>query len=321
MQNVRPSVFSRFAMLCLFSGALRAQVAQDHPMLCGSYSPIALPESVTAEVDRSNGVATLTLKTTNGIERIRLPGVQREIQQVCPLQGGRLVIFGAHDGYTVHIVDTASGRVLDSFSSYSPSMSPNGRWLAMRAFYPTHTEFPVSEQYMLYDLAGTAQSNRYGIGPYTSEMPGKTVYPASPNYAPFSVIDISEAARHEFKSQSFHWSLDSRYFTFADRVGKTTSLILVATDGQNPETFIHSLARAEICAGELAVIQGEQIHSSADSNVTVVANVVGSEGGCGSRTLTVTLNDFKRAEIEQHVTPKRRPAVKNPEAGKPSSKP
>jgi len=313
-------MFSRIALrigalILLLSTALPGQISQDHPELCGTQSPVALPLGLTAQTDRSSGVSTLAFAAAEGVRSIRLPGVQNEIQQVCPISGNRLVVFGAHDGYTVHIVELRSGTVVDSFPSYSPVMSPDGRWLAMRVFHATQTEFPVSEQYTLYDLTRSAQSNRHGSSPYTSEIPGEAVYPVTATGAPANIADVPDSSRHEFRSSSFYWSADSRYLAFADSVGKSLSIVLVSIDGDKIGRFVHGVAQAEVCAERAAVMQGAQIYDSAGAGTTVVTKL-NSEGNCKPKDLTLTMSDFKRAAIEEHEPIKRKPAVKTQSSGK-----
>src|SRR4051812_20198962 len=98
-----------------------------------------------------------------------------------------------------------------------------------------------SEQYMLYDLLASAQANRHGSTPYTSDIPGDVIYPAASGGEPTDVADVPDSARHDFRSGSFYWSPDSRYLAFADDVGESLSMVLVSVDSGKIRSFVHEV--------------------------------------------------------------------------------
>ena len=297
--------------------ALSGQILQDRPELCGTQAPQPVPEGVSAWTDRSNGVSTLTVQGSAGTRTFRLPGVQSEIHEVCHIPGDRLIVFGAHAGYTVSVVELGSGEVVDSFVSYSPTMSPDGRWLAMRAFYPPQTEVPVSEQYTVYDLSATAQANRHGSTPYTSEIAGEPIYPLTHGGEPMIAMDVPDSARHEFRSASFYWSADSRYLTFADGVGKSLSILLVSVNAGKFSSFVHAVPAVVLCAAESTVVERAQIQDTpreVHGEVMVTAKFAGR--GCEVKEVTLTMNDFSPATIERHEPAKRKTPTAKPHSGK-----
>jgi hypothetical protein len=152
-------LFSLLFMLPSFS-----QISQTHPELCGKPDgSVPLPPNVSATVDRSIGQGDLFLGPSDSAVKISIPEVVADvIDEVCPISGGRLVVFGSvgYELKNINIIDSAKAALLDSFDGFTPAMSPNQRWLVYRKFYPFHTELPVSEEYLLYDLSKTPAQNR-----------------------------------------------------------------------------------------------------------------------------------------------------------------
>jgi hypothetical protein len=105
----------------LAASAAQCQIAQNHPELCGNeIQATPVPPGVTAITHQSNGAATLTIETDRGTRRIDLPGVQSEIQQVCPIARDRLVVFGSYydASYFVYIIDRKEAILVDSFVTF-----------------------------------------------------------------------------------------------------------------------------------------------------------------------------------------------------------
>jgi hypothetical protein len=104
---------------------------------------------------------------TSSIESIRLG------------EGSSLVFFGevgrsAHD---VNIFDVATGKLRDSFLCYGCQMSPSGKYLLFKHWYPRFAErFLTSDVLLIYDLSSTPAANRIG-GSVETDAVGHPVFP------------------------------------------------------------------------------------------------------------------------------------------------
>jgi hypothetical protein len=291
------------ALATMVVAAALAQIAQDKPELCGRPEGVALPAGIGAWTDRSTGVSALTLSAGGGSRTIRLPGVQQEIREICPAGEDRVVVFGEHDGYSVYVVDVKRGTVVDSFLASSPTMSPDGHWVAFREFHPRQTEFTPSEQYLLYDLTGDAKTNRHGADAYTAEIAGWAVLPRGERGQPVNLLDVSAEARHEFRGRGFSWSANSRYFGFADQCGKDFRIV-VAAAGSQPVARVSTLQPTEICGNGSTLLDQLRFSEGAGGPFPMIARLAG-EGKCGESELTLTTESF-RAESPVGVKPEKR---------------
>jgi hypothetical protein len=60
---------------------------------------------------------------------------------------------------------------------------------------------------------------------------------------------VTREQYHEFASESFFWSPDSRFVAFGDRVGDSTSVVIVDVTGREVPAYVHGLNANEICVG------------------------------------------------------------------------
>jgi hypothetical protein len=195
-------------------------------------------------------------------------------------------------------------------------MSPDRRWLILRQFYAFETDFVVSEQYLLYDLSGDAASNRHGLTPYTSEIPGRAVYPASPGNLPGDPEDVPGSRTHRFRSSSFYWSQDSRFVAFADSVQGVFSVVLVSIASDKITAYVRPLLPANVCSGDPATVADTSnltlIHAeiaSVGSSPVIVAQFESANHLCAPKQLTPGLTDFKLADAEVWEHRKLKPAT------------
>jgi hypothetical protein len=305
------------ALGLLISTASLCQIAQDHPELCGNETQaVPVPPNVTAVTKAASATSTLTIEVNGSARRIDLPGIQDEIQQVCAIPGARLVVFGWHGGYSVYIIDQSKGTVVDSFTSYSPIMSPDHRWLAMRRFYAPQSDFVVSEQYLLYDLAGGRDSNRDPVGGHTSWAPGREIYPVVTNNAPIDPLDVPEPNTHQFRASSFYWSQDSQYLVFADTVQNAFSVVLSAIVGDKITTYIHRVSSSDVCSGDPSSVTDTSSLTLKHAGVTnignsaiIVAQLDSAGLACTPKQTSLGFADFKPAESEAWEHRKLKPAT------------
>jgi len=153
------------------------------------------------------------------------------------------------DGPQVWIIDHTGGQILDGIGSRDAMVSPDQHWLVYRKFYPRNSEWP-SEEYLLYDLTKDKATNRLPSEvPQEPNPPGRQIYPVTSGHVPFNNIAPEIERVHEFVSESFFWSADSKFVAFADRFLGTTSIVFVAVGEKSLTTYSHALVADEILCG------------------------------------------------------------------------
>ncbi len=248
---------SNWLFLCLLAYALpspiRAQILQDRPELCGNaLVAIPLPPGVSA-ISNVVGLADLTIKLRDGSLKTMETDAD-EIRQVCPLDRDRLLLFGpvaGGDGYMVWILSQIDGAILDILGARNPVVSPDQHWLVYRERYPTRSEV-VWEQYLLYDLTKDAAHNARPSGTPQWDVggAGRMIFPVTANRARLHGFVVAPDQRHEFASESFFWSPDSRFIAFGNRVKRTTSVVIIDVGQGEPTAFVHPISASEICSGD-----------------------------------------------------------------------
>lgn len=171
-----------------------AQINQDHPALCGDgleYIPI--PSGLSVSMNRSNGEAVLQIDRNGLVSSVTLSGIQDEVRQICPIEDNRVVVFGWSVAYTINVVDLDSRRIVNFFVAFEPAISPNRQWMILRSFYPAHSEVPISDQYLLFDLRP---------GDLTLRTP-KLVYPQVAEGS--NPSDVPNDRTHKSRSEKFSW--------------------------------------------------------------------------------------------------------------------
>jgi hypothetical protein len=143
----------------------------------------------------------LTIRVASSTVNIDMPVVD-EVREACSMPNGRLAVFGRLNGggdiaYDVYVINGATGAEVDALRAYSPAMSPDQHWLALRDFYPLHGSEPT-EQYMLYDLTKDVEGNKVPGGDYPyAPRYGRTMYPATEKHAPFQAVPFPPARVHQ----------------------------------------------------------------------------------------------------------------------------
>ena len=225
------------------------QLAQDHPELCGKPNAnIPFPFNLT--VVSTAAKTDLTISLNGSTAKVEMAVVQK-VDEVCPIAGGRLLVFGGTGGggHVVDLIAEATGAVLDSFIVMSPAVSPDQHWLAMRDWIIPQSEIPVTEQYLLYDLTKDAAGNRSfpGVGPGKVIRYGRTMYPATPGHIPFENHGVGEDQVHTSWGESFFWSADSKSVVFADRTRAGLAIVLVQVGETDLTTLLHPVSDSDVC--------------------------------------------------------------------------
>ncbi len=309
----------KFAILlsALLVFPLSGQITQEHPELCAKLDGfVPLPPNVSAVVDHSIGHADLFIGSGNSTVKISLPGVVDDVDEVCPLSDGRLVLFGGtYNSANINIIDGTHALLLDSFYGFDPAMSPNQRWLVYRKFYPLHTELPVSEEYLLYDLTKTpAQDRPRGVVLYDRANVGAVIFPLGQRNLLTDNIGLPEDQQHSFRSKSFFWAPDSQAIVFGDSVQDRFSLVLVLIDSAGvPRAYVHPIPVSEECSGNKIApknfglsLSHAEIGLDKNGDRSIEVTFEPSPGVCVPQALELRSADFQPAKAEVHVEPKRK---------------
>lgn len=296
------------ALTFVCATAAQAQILQNQPELCGKPGvAVALPEGTSFTY--TDGLsASLTLKLKNGTSKTVDLVLASSVPQVCPLEGSRLLVFGTvvgQDGPHVWIISQIDGAVLDHIGSRDPVLSPDQHWLIYRQFYPPHVEV-VAEFYLLYNLAKDATGNSPPeIDRRFPRPSGRQVYPVTSDHFPHRHDEVLEPT-HEFESESFYWSPDSRFVVFADTTATgSKTIILVKVEESDITTYTHPLQEGEICANRTdlrgvlrgAILHGVEFIPTQAPLPDVWATFSGIR--CDD-PLRLRAQDFKQAAVEVH---------------------
>jgi hypothetical protein len=258
-------------------------------------------------VDRTEGQADLFI---DGTAKISIPGVVDQVQEVCPLMDERFIIFGdTYNGTNMILIDSRRRLLADSFYGFNPVMSPNQRWIAYRKFYPRHSDLPISEEYLLYDLTKTAKENRAaGVPGSDTEDVGSSIFPRGQNNSSADHIGVPETQLHHSGSNLFYWAEDSRSVVFGDILQKQFSIVVVTVNNDNrTEAVQYPVAVAEACPGNvspneyLLMLSNAQISAESKGDRLIHVEFQGYPGICVPKSLDLHLESFQQAPFEKHV--------------------
>jgi|SRR5271157_540061 len=303
------------SVLAAFACTAGAQITQDRPELCGVKAGfVAVPAGVAAAPSASSFGSVLTVRGDAGTSEIPFDG--RPVEQVCPLPGNKLLAFGqmAPAAYYTAIVDLKAAKLVDGFRSWwPPVISPDQRWLIMRAFYPEHSDAPFSEEYLLYDLTrDRSQNTMPDVTRYNEDMRGRVVYPAVDRGIPFEHFNLPANETHSSRSNSYYWAGDSSAVLFADSVQETLSLVLVRTGSEVPKTSVRTITPSEACEqgqkGNIAgsgaaflMLSDAELGLEQGGDRTILVRLRSTdESACRPKQVIVHESDFKAAPLETH---------------------
>lgn len=299
-------------LLMLFTLTVFGQIDQTHPELCGKPDGVVpLPPNISATVDKWQGHGDLLIGPADSAVKISLPNVVDTIDEVCPISGGRLVVF-ARAGDTLNniaIVDGVKASLIDSFYGFSAVMSPDQRWLSYGKFFPRHTDLPPSSEYLLYDLTKSPAQNRPpAITPDDWMNVGKPIFPLGQKNDNGDNIGVPEDQQHWMGSPSFYWTQDSRAIVFGDLLQKKFSIVLVTLDNSgNTTALVHPVSFPDICgraANEDYLNHFESAEFGSGQGGDRSIRIRFNHPGCAPKTLEFHLSDFQPAQPELHESPK-----------------
>lgn len=228
-----------FALLILLCALLRGVLAVAQISREPDFNPEHQPEValttpdltavVVAQPPDPNTGQTRSIVLTSKAGRVTLP-LSFDFAQVNSISrgpAGKLVVVGMPTGtvYVVGIIDTAAGKLIDTFTCYQPAISPDGRYVAFTKLFPPHSSPSPDDDSMIYDVAGGAAANRpAGVSPDEKIDVGFALYPWGIGTRANN-INVPAKSAH-LVAGDYLWR-DSQYF-FADRSGGNVHIVWVA---------------------------------------------------------------------------------------------
>jgi hypothetical protein len=192
-------------------------------------------------------VENRSFKSTGTID---LPSEIVQVNEIQEGPGDRAIVIGMVNGsvFEAVILDTHSIRVVDYFLAYSPSISPDGRFVAFVKFYPAHFAVGTDDHYLLYDVSRSAPENRAANVSSSDHVDvGIPAYPRGINRAADNA-DVPGVQQHHMMAQAFFWQSDSDRYAFADEYAGGIDLVVISTSGGLPVATKVGISRGEICA-------------------------------------------------------------------------
>ena len=173
----------------------------------------------------------------------------------------RIVVTGMINGDAseVVVIDLKQGVEVDHFLCYSPSISPNGRYVAFIKFYPSHGVSNVEDHYMVYDISLSPEQNRPAEIPHHPGVVGHVVFPVGIPNSPSDNVDIENRPTHRMASDGFFWDDLSTKVVFVDEFQDEFAVVVATTMESTVKVDTVEISRkwicpsaSEICAEHLA---------------------------------------------------------------------
>ncbi|MCK4815809.1 hypothetical protein KA005_08565 [bacterium] len=191
----------------------------------------------------------ITDKISGEVKRLTLGGLfsrVRSIESFYLLQKDRLVAVGKlKRAEIVFVIDLKNGKLLDEFWCYAPTISPTGRFLVYKKFYPYHGLPPTRATVVLvYDMRKPPVENRVAVVGYTAwpkEQVGLPIYP-EPYVKARAYVLVEEQLQNPNwynLSSPFLWSADANDIVFLCTHQKQTHIVRVNISAgiENPKIF------------------------------------------------------------------------------------
>lgn len=307
MINLKNTLRSLIAASCLTIIAAPASAGQaNSTSLCvgGPGNIISFSSSLTPD-------DTILLRFGND-KSVDLPNsYSGEVKAVCRVALDRAVVFNWLTGaYSISILDLSTWSIIDSFQAYTPSLSPSGSFLAYREFYSYHTDSPICEMYVIYDLRKGPNKQRSQTPNGALEIVGKVVYPINRNNELFEPYLVSQTRVHRFASEGFFWSDDESAVVFGDSVLDQLQLVMVDPNSRlGPR--VKPLKQIDVCksgptfiASDL-MLKDAQVGHKDNFDRPVIATFGSGSVECHSQPVTFLSSLFDPATVEDFTPPSR----------------
>jgi len=238
-----------------------------------AYAEDDTPKSITAEDGEFRAVVTgegepwfdpktggrvkftfsVTDKVNNRQYPVYLDNVTAKVLNLSIFQG-KLIVLGEeanlHSSVTT-LIDLKNREEADSFIGFGNTLSPTGRFLIYRKFYPPQTAEPavMSDLVLVYDLADSADGNRMrGEDAYRNDPIGRLTEVGHPIYPEsnagkkhYRVWVPEENKRHAIIPNGFFWFDHDRKTAFGDRIGDEDYLVVVDLSNGLAHPVIHRM--------------------------------------------------------------------------------
>jgi hypothetical protein len=182
--------------------------------------------------------------------QVDLPAEVVQVNEIRATPGGKGIVVGMVNGsvYEVVILSIHPLEIVDSFLAYSPTVSPDARFIAFIKFYPAHFVDGADDRYLLYDVARSAADNRPVNEPLNDHVNvGIAVYPRLANQDADNTR-VPPQQQHHMLAQSFFWQSDSVRYIFADEYAGDWDVVLVSIADGVPSASKVVAPKSEICA-------------------------------------------------------------------------
>jgi hypothetical protein len=300
------------AALCPLFG----QISQSHPEYCGRPGGANPPLPNVSATFNSDGEAVLFVGATGSRREIPLHGAGSlasflyQIDEVCPLGDGRLVVFGGLGATETLIVDPAKPAVVDDFFLWQPVISPDRRWIVYDKMSPAHGVEATSEE-LIYDLSKSPAQNRPDGDLTNTADVGAVLFPPGQQNVLGDNINVPRDQVHSLQS-SFYWASDSRAILFEDKLeGQPYRIILITLDEKGTPTALeHGITAADLCGASLPDVRTllprldrAEIGPDRNGARAMVLDLSSDDARCPARILQLSSNDFKPTKTETHIKP------------------
>lgn len=231
--------FSYIFLSMFTSIELTAEHVNNMPAaVCEKYSVVVLGEEPVQEapwVKQFN--LRITDKSSGEVRHMTLGGLfsrVRSIKAFYFLENDRLLVLGKlKRAGIVFILDLKECKVLDEFWCYAPTISPTGRFLVYKKFYPYHGLPPTrTTVVLLYDMRKPPAENRVPVVGYTAwpkEQVGLPIYP-EPYVKARAYVLVEEQLQNPNwynLGSPFLWSADANDVVFLCNHQKQTYIVRV----------------------------------------------------------------------------------------------
>lgn len=244
--------------------------------------PVALEtDTMSAEVI-SNTPDPVT--GSSKLIRLRFSGKAKEVVVHLPFEfaqvntieqgsAGKLIIIGmrAGDDYEIGILDTNTSQLIDHFTCFDPSISPNGQYIAFTKSYPLHGIESAADHSMLYVVARSPKENRpEGTSLSEYENVGFEVYPPGMGNWDRDNVDVASAADYHLAG-GYLW-IGNEQYVFASGVSGQLSLIWVSIANGSASIRAASVPKAEEVMSSTPIVHLEKMDLTTDGFVTTFSN-------------------------------------------------
>jgi hypothetical protein len=320
-------VYSSLRLARIIAAALLISTAS----LAGEFVPCEAPVAVRGAdrvlmIQNADGTTSIRLQTNETIRNPATDAMDNSVWRICQTPRGSL-LFLRQDPHTtlydVFRVERENALVVDQFWGYSPSLSPDGRWIIMRRMYPVQSA-GATDDYLIYDMAANASQNRRTqMSRDDPKTAGILVYPMVDDAESRDNTNVSEQEIHSFQSDRFYWASDSTSVAFGDFQNGRLSIVLIRVNENPPRayTFTNPRLPNDDCLARLSNLGRDmslvnlQISDLPRNSLTIVAELrtrTANQNLCGTKFVSAPFSEFESAKREPRFIRPRRPSIRDP---------